>query len=138
MKNKIRNGAYISAILFLGFICLYIIVWFLNPNQNLDWSYFSLGKDFHIAITKNWGGNFVFFNQDSPYTGSIIKFAGDKTIKEWGLTGWGIYFRHIDNSVQKSVWWTLMISLWYPIIMFGALPVIYFAKKFCTSKSHVS
>jgi hypothetical protein len=129
MKNQIKYGAFFSGILFVGFICLYISIWVLRPNQGIDWSYISLGKYFHIAVTDNWRGNLVLFNQDSPYTGSIIKFTGDKTIDEWGLTGWGIYFRHITNSVQHSVWWTLIISLWYPIIIFGILPAIFVVTK---------
>jgi hypothetical protein len=134
MKNQIKNGTYISTMLFFGFVGLCVFTLFSNPNPNLDWSYISLGKDFHVAITKNWGGNLVFFNEERPYTGSIIKFAGDKTINEWGLNGWGIYFRHIENSVQKSIWWTLMISLWWPIILFGMLPAIYAVKKLRAAK----
>jgi hypothetical protein len=131
MKSRLfRNCAYISTVLFLVFVALFAYVWFVSPNSSADWSYFSLGKDIHIAVTKKWGGNMVFFNEGMPYAGSVISLTGDKTINERGVTGWGIYFRLIENTTQNSRWWTLMISFWYPVILFGILPLV-FAVRNC-------
>jgi hypothetical protein len=127
--------AYVSMILFFGFICLYAFVWISQPNSGTHWSHISFGQDIHIAVTGNWGGNLVFFNQTMPYTGSVMSFTGDNTLSEAGLTGGGIYFRHIKHTIEKDKdWWTLMISLWYPIIIFGILPSVFVAKKFCATK----
>jgi hypothetical protein len=50
-------------------------------------------------------------------------------VNETFYEGWGIYFKLINNPAMKINWWTLMISLWYPIILFGILPAIFVVKK---------
>lgn len=37
----------------------------------------------------------------------------------------GVYFRHFDIHGQAHTLWTLMISLWYPLIAFSLLPAIW-------------
>jgi len=61
--------------------------------------------------------------------GSIVSFAGDKNVVERGLTAWGLYFRLIKHTDTNETWWTLMVSLWYPIIIFGILPAVYLVQK---------
>lgn len=135
MTNVFTNSACASAILFFGFAGLYAYAWLANPNPQADksgihWSYVSFGNGLHIAVTKEFGGNVVFFNQNMPYQGSIITLAGDNTVGETGFTGAGIYFRHIIHTVETDKnWWTLMISLWYPIIVFAVLPLVFVIKK---------
>ena len=99
-------------------------------------------------------GRLVFFNdaQYGPYRGSIITLAnsdypstgkswfwgvgglGERTdydgkgtveIKELGCDFPGIYYRHFVWVKTGVVLWTLMISLWYPLLFFGALPATY-------------
>jgi hypothetical protein len=138
-KNILSYLTRVSAIFFLGFLSLYAYVWIGNPNPHsnesgIHWSHVSLGYNINIAVTKLWGGNLVFFNQSMPYTGSIISMAGDKSVNEIGWDGWGTYFRHITHTLEKEKdWWTLMISLWYPIIIFGIPPSVFIAKKICRS-----
>jgi hypothetical protein len=133
MKNRIfKKCAYVSMSLFLGFIGLYAYA-LLAPNPRADdsgihWSYSSLGN-LHVAVTSNWGGHLVFFNQTMPYTGSIMSFAGDKSVIEHGLTGWGLYFRSIEHADTNETWRTFMISLWYPIIAFAILPALGLVQK---------
>ena len=38
------------------------------------------------------------------------------------------------DLADRAQWWTLTINLWYPIIIFGIVPVIYAAKKLHTAK----
>jgi hypothetical protein len=52
------------------------------------------------------------------------------------FVGHGIYFWEMKHTVEKKwSWWTLMISLWYPIILFGILPAIFLVKKLRGRKS---
>lgn len=152
--NLFKNCAYISAVSLFLFGTLYAYVWITDPNPQISesgmhWSSISIGHSnplngpnasgtyiydgggrAHIAVTKEWGGNLVFFNQTMPYTGGIISFTGDNTVNETGFTGFGLYFRHITHTVEKDKdWWTLMISLWYPIAIFGILPLAFAVKK---------
>jgi hypothetical protein len=125
---------YISAALFIGFagIYIYILVHDYNPyaeDHNVYLSRALLHDSFHVAITQGGGGSLLFFNQPTPYTGSIISFAGDDTVTERGLTGYGIYFRLIKYLDKRETSWTLMISLWYPIIMFFILPTVFAIKN---------
>jgi len=46
------------------------------------------------------------------------------------LTGYGIFFSKISHTVDKvHNWWTFMISLWYPVVIFGILPAVYVVQK---------
>lgn len=186
-KKKFKICAYISAVLFFGFIGLCVYVLIFNPNAD-NWSSVSIGHgkvsivhpampdstkfwedgggSFHVSIVKDIaemsGGHLVFFNQNIPFQGvRIFAFAnGDKRIGEnafigYGMEfgslshstnmvgcspndqtseaafiGYGILFFDLSHSVDKDKnWCTFMISLWYPIIIFGILPVIFVVKK---------
>lgn len=155
MKSKLfRNCAYISAVCSFIFGAIYAYVWITDSNPQVSeagihWSYISIarakplngtnasgtyvydgGDHAHVAVTKEWGGNLVVFNQNMPYTGGIISFTGDNTVNETGFTGFGLYFRHITHTVEKDKdWWTLMISLWYPIAIFAIFPLVFVGKK---------
>ncbi len=81
----------------------------------------SLTDDFHVTL---WGhvvdARIVFFNdaEYGPYRGSIIGLAGDSDLKERGFGDFlGIYYRHFQWP--NSVLWTWMVSLWYPVALFG-------------------
>ena len=123
MKTRIFKASIcISGILFLSFLALSIYTWSFSPNTCPDWSFISPLPNVHIAVTKNWGGNLVFFNLNRPYTGSIIGFSGDKTVHESGVTWGGVYYRSIRHYVKEDGdQWTLMFSLWYPVAIFGIL-----------------
>jgi hypothetical protein len=139
MKNKLfRNCAYASTALFLGFVALCAYAWVATPHpqageSDIHWSSASLGNKFHIATTRSCGGSLVFFNQTTPYAGSVVSFTGDNSVVEHGLTGYGIYFRSIKYIDKKETWWTLMISLWYPVIIFAILPLAFVVKKWCAT-----
>jgi len=61
--------------------------------------------------------------------GGTIGFAGDKTVSEKGWDGCGIYFRIVKDTKKTDNWWTFMVSLWYPVIIFGVLPAVYVVQK---------
>jgi hypothetical protein len=134
MKYRMfKTFAYVSAILFWGFMGLSAYTWLGGPNPRTDesgiqWSYTSLGN-LHVTVTSDWGGNLVFFNGEAPYTGSVVSLAGDKSVVERGLTGLGIYFRLIEYTSKNETWWTFMISLWYPVIILAILPAVLVVQK---------
>jgi len=123
-------------VFFLGFVGLYIYAQIADPYKSpITCPHISFGNNVNATVTKNWGGNVIFFNQEVYYSGSIISFAGDKTVSEVGWDGPGIYFRSIRHIVRKD-WdqWTLMINFWYPIVIFSILPLIFFIRKWRTAR----
>jgi hypothetical protein len=141
MKKKILSiCAWVSAMLFIVFVGLYIYAWVFDPNlypMNLYqrpprpfFLHIPLGNA-TMAVDKYDGGQVVFFNGPEP---------NDRTSS--GIdnqTGWGFYgiecrLMSVNDPAVKT-WWTLRISLWYPIILFGILPAIFAVKKWRGRKS---
>jgi hypothetical protein len=114
---------------FLGSAMLRIYVSAVNPNPLNHWSYVPLGGGVHVAVIKRWGSNLVFYNGDLPYLGDVISIDDGKMINERGWSGCGTYLRLIKNTDVGVTWWTFMINLWYPIIIFGVLSAVFMAKK---------
>lgn len=121
MKNKLfRNCAYVSTAFFVVFIGLYTYVWIFNsPFFHIPLSKASM------TVDKYEGGQVIFFN--GPYPNATTMLGPTDTIT--GYEGCGIYYHVIHDSASNVTWWTLMISLWYPIILFGILPAIFVVKK---------
>jgi len=102
-------------------------------------------------------GRLVIFSDAhyGPYRGSIIGIGGENTHEvRWGWQAGhydfgkitftnpsgtvdrlrlcdlpGVYFRHFDIHDQAHTLWTLMISLWYPLIAFTILPAIWIFRR---------
>lgn len=137
-KSVLLSLAFISLALCLGLIILdaYISIVDYSGGVGKNWINVSVGNGIHMSVAKCFGKvSVLFFNQDFPYTGSIVGFSGDKSVTEKGYEGWGIYFRLLKDVRRSDSWWTLMISLWYPIFLFGILPAIFVIKKLCGRKS---
>jgi cytochrome oxidase Cu insertion factor (SCO1/SenC/PrrC family) len=141
MKDKaLAIFAYISAVLFLGFVGLLIFAVVANPriqmdSSNINCPHISFGGGVNFTVTKDNGGNLILFNQNLPFFGGTIALAGDKTTTETGWDGFGIYFRIVKDAKVVSNWWTFMISLWYPIVITTILPTFFFLKKLRKNKS---
>lgn len=85
----------------------------------------SLGKQFHVSLDH---GAVVFYNNDDygPYRGGMLSFVGSPnapTVDGFGMWA-GIYLRDI-NWPNGDRLWTLMISLWYPLVAIGAVVTFY-------------
>ena len=102
-------------------------------------------------------GRLVIFSdaEYGPYRGSIMNIGGENTREDFW--GWhkadydfgrstftnpngtvdrlrlcdlpGVYFRHFDIHGQAHTLWTLIISLWYPLIAFSILPAIWTCRR---------
>jgi hypothetical protein len=111
---------------------------------------FAIGT-YHCEVSR---GRIWFFNDDYPYTGSIITFEGlwggkkatPRTDWSWVISRYGIeqvshiddkgqsvgkerysdlpgvYFRYFEWTDVPRPWWTLRVSLWYPIALSAVLP----------------
>jgi hypothetical protein len=138
MKNKILMiCTKISIALFFGFMSLFVYLWIFNPNPisgepPMHWHHISLGQDVNLSASGvESHESLLFFN--GPMPNDTTMFGSN--VKETFYEGWGIYFKLINNTAMKITWWTLMISLWYPIIIFAILPTIFMIKKLRNRKS---
>jgi hypothetical protein len=123
---------------------------------------FSIGT-FHCAISR---GCVWFFNDDLPYTGSIMglqgswggKRATERTDWCWRISHYGIdqmsyiddqgqsagkdrgadfpgiYYRHFEWANETSPWWTLAVSLWYPVAVSAILPSWWLIRRLSTPR----
>lgn len=109
------------------------ILLFVGGYKLSPWEYrLSFGDSFHVGVWARDGldSRIVFFNDAGygPCRGSIIGLVGSDgnvyppRIREVYIGDtWGVYYRYfqwIDGTL-----WTLMVSLWYPIVFFAMLPV---------------
>ena len=135
MQKRILNVCVcVSTGLFVIFIGLYVYVWIFNPKLYPPSFRIPLCVA-SMTVTKSWGGNAIFFNQNVPYTGGTISISKDLPINVKGWDRLGVYFRLISDARRSDNWWTLMVSLWYPIIIFGILPAAYMVQKLRGTKS---
>lgn len=64
------------------------------------------------------------------HTTVMLDCAKNDQTSETHFRGYGIYYFDMSHSIDKDkTWWTLVISLWYPIILFSILPAIFVIKK---------
>ncbi|MDB5392332.1 MAG: hypothetical protein JWM11_7978 [Planctomycetaceae bacterium] len=127
----LANRAIKVAVLFS--LCLSVIsgMLFLCGFAANPWEhYLSFNKSFHVGVwNREFDSRIVFFNdaEYGPYRGSLIGLEGsdpslDPQIRAFGDT-WGIYYRDLRWPDERL--WTLMVSLWYPIILFALPPIMW-------------
>lgn len=122
-----RIATVISTALLAGTLFLFVATNFLNPWDH----YLTLGPSFHVGVWKGGDGSaIVFFNdaEHGPYRGSITGLVGyvDPTLVHksgFGLS-YGIYYRYFQWT--HATLWTLMVSLWYPLVAFSILPAAWY------------
>ena len=93
-------------------------------------SHLSFGQNAHVTVwTRGADSRIAFFSDadHGPYYGSVIALTdADGNVspplqKEESFgDSWGIYYRYFQWS--DSTLWTLMVSLWYPILLFAMIP----------------
>lgn len=72
---------------------------------------------FHVGFFE---GGVWFYSDYWPYHGDII--AIERPLKTSGLDFPGIYYRYFRYPAST---WSLMVSLWYPILLSAILPVFW-------------
>ena len=122
-------GVLVSVVLLGVTVALWVAA--LNSNQ---WDHrLSLGNSFHIGVCgPGLDSRLVFFSDSEygPYSGSIIQLNGSPPLERkigFGDT-LGIYYRYFRFPDGGPTLWTLMLSLWYPTILFVVLPIIWWIR----------
>ncbi len=119
----------VSTVLLVETLVLLLVSPSIKPRDH----HLTLGDNFHIGV---FGRRLTFFNDSNygPYRGSIIGFVDDQgnlqpTLEReigFGET-LGVYYRYFRWN-DGGVLWTLMISLWYPTILFSVLPILWYIR----------
>jgi len=131
MKNKISTAAaYISATLFIGFLITYLYAEIADPHSDIvtqpnSCPHVSFGNVKITTEKQALGGYVIFFNQEIPNGRTMF----DPLDKEIFWANYGIYFRLVKDPALTNSWWTVMISFWYPIIIFSILPLHFLIQK---------
>jgi signal peptidase I len=117
--------AVMSTAVLAGFVALYLYVLATDPGPYPPTFSISLGNNILITAAKEQGGDIVVFNRGTPYVGSALSIKGrNEAVNIGGWDKYGIYYRRVRHVGEKD-WFTLMISLWYPIIGFSIAPIIF-------------
>jgi hypothetical protein len=110
-----------SAVVLSLFLLLFALGFITDPWRH----HLSLSRDFHIGVWNNGLDSRLVFFSDSeygPYRGSIVGLAGSKYPHTNAFGDFfGVYYRHF--TWPDSILWTLMVSMWYPILVFSLWPV---------------
>ncbi len=107
-------------------------------NQDSPYIYNIVSAPFIPAgRTNEIGRRFLGFQFGSfQYIGKMLGASDGNRTSETAFIGHGIYFWEMNHSIEKRWdWWTLQISLLYPIILFSILPAIFAVKKLRGRKS---
>ena len=145
MPRRLFSIASFGSVVFAGFTMLLCITAFVvNPREH----HFSLSNKFHVGVWRGLSGDtlgrLVIFNdaEYGPYHGSIISIvAGNRDLnsvfERTVVCGdsFGVYYRYFRTPGEETLW-TLMVSLWYPLLLFFVLPTMWiFIRKRSRIKS---
>jgi hypothetical protein len=129
-------GVLIFAALFTATVLLTLAALRLDAKDH----YLSLARAFHVDLLRFGAGaampRLAFFNdaEYGPYRGSIIALSDgdgpDPSLPKVTAFGdsFGIYYRHIEWPTGAVIW-TLAVSLWYPLLLFGAGPGVWLVRR---------
>lgn len=134
MKSRLFKAACLVSVALAGCtLVLWMATFFVTP-----WDHrLSLSHGFHLGVwsgsTGETLGRLVIFNnaEYGPYSGSTIQIGdGNGNVYPrftrrtgWG-DAWGVYYRYFRWPDGHTLW-TLMVSLWYPLLAFSLLPVVW-------------
>lgn len=131
-KRAFRIATVTSTVLFIGSVVLFLAGFILNPWDH----YLSFNDESHVGVLgMGFESKLVFFNDTEygPYRGSIIGLVDEDmvedtngpSLRDYALAfaqSVGVYYRYFEFPDDKL--WTLMVNLWYPIVIFSILPII--------------
>ncbi|QDT99913.1 hypothetical protein V144x_54270 [Gimesia aquarii] len=127
-NRKFNIACLISTVLMVSTLVLYLA-------EPVLWRHrVSFRHDFHVSV---WRCNIAFFNdvEYGPYHGSVLFLDNDYSdldrLDHWGPS-FGIYYRYFRWR-DGVVLWTLMIGLWYPLLLFMILPAVWLRRRIRSS-----
>jgi hypothetical protein len=126
MKVSVLKAASVAVTVLLGATILLMVVGYaITPWDH----YLTLSENIHCSVwNRGLDSRLVVFNNTSygPYRGSIIKINGKAyppLVRENAFgDSLGIYYRYFEWSKGKL--WTLMVSLWYPLVAFAIIQAL--------------
>ena len=162
-KHQIFNVACLaSSVLVVLTLFLWVAALQVSPSEHFlslaDNFHVSVCKGY----SGDMPGRLVFFNRtNGPFMGGIISLANPNDPPPVGWTWrWGNYelgrstrvcnkcaiseqfcylpgmrFRHIGWSDNPQPIWTLLVSFFYPVLLFSILPVVWFVRRWWARRS---
>ncbi|SRR5258706_11530809 len=91
---------------------------------------------FHVGF---FDGGVWFYSDQWPYRGSIIQVDGQPPLlRQASFDFSGIYYRFFRFPADST--WSLMVSLWYPVLLSAILPAfwIYQRRRIHLSHDHAA
>jgi len=134
MKYRVSSiASFVSAAFAVCTLGLWLATFSVSPWHH----YVLLTRRFHVSVWSGFSGDtlgrlVIFNNADyGPYRGSIIGIMDEKGevyprldhSVEFG-DSFGVYYRYFRWPGGGTLW-TLMLSLWYPLVLFSILPVFW-------------
>jgi hypothetical protein len=87
---------------------------------------------FHVGF---FDGGVWFYSDQWPYRGSIIQVDGQPPLlRQAGFDFSGIYYRIFRFPADST--WSLVVSLWYPIVLSAILPALWIYRRRRIHLSH--
>jgi hypothetical protein len=106
----------------------YLIILNQNMPYQLNFSFAFDDKD-KITNEAHFAAYGIKFSSGT-HSARMLGCADDDRTSLVVFTGYGIIFSKISHTVDKfHNWWTFMISLWYPVIIFSILPAVWVVQK---------
>jgi hypothetical protein len=133
VRNRLFNfAAALCAILFAFVVVAWLAAHAMDPYGH----YLSLSSKYHVSLGGRGGGaSLHVFNDSSygPYSGSIIAISAvgksnPNDPRESSFDAPGVYYRSLQWRDGKSLW-TFSLSLLYPLIMCGILPMVWWFRR---------
>jgi hypothetical protein len=156
-KKRFPIFAIVSVVLLAITLCLIVASYRFDSWENPKYK-LTLSKSFNVGIGRSHYsplfGSLVFFNDDYPYSGSIISLnTGEEILTYKRIWLFWLYgYSHMEytykhgSATGSSYWislpaiffcyckspscsfWTLTIGLWLPLTIFSVLPSIQILK----------
>lgn len=122
--NSLRKVAVLTSTALLG---ITVVMWCMALSRNNREKLISFGPNYHVGVMsfRNVDARISFFNDEEygAYRGSIVGLEGGPPYIKHGFGSFfGIYYRYFRWPDGTELW-TLLLSLWYPTILFSVLPI---------------
>lgn len=98
--------------------------WFFSHDVPYMGSIMNIGSPDTREVHRGWGTDHYGFGQTT-----FIGKKGEVVDRKWGCDLPGVYFRYFQLHHEARSLWTLMLSLWYSIVMLAILPALWMFRR---------
>ena len=101
--------------------CLLTVALFVSNHLDMQRHGVAVTPSFHFGL---FDGGAWFYSDERPYHGSIVQIDGQPPISQKSSLDFpGVYYRYFRFPAHTT--WSLMVSLWYPIVLFAIPPALW-------------